>query len=425
MPEPMVLGYLTNQYGRASDTFIRQEVRQLRKLGHTVITFSIRRPEPEHLVSDEVRTEQAQTTYILDAGLLRLGLAFVTCTMLRPLRMARTVFLARKTCAPGLRAMLWQVFYVIEAAYLARRIESLGLEHVHDHIAMNSASVCMFAALLSDITWSMTVHGPHDFVEPKRWALCEKMQSAAFSVFISEFGRSQGMWHAPSAVWAKLHVIRCGLDETFLGTGPAELPQAPRLVFVGRLTPEKGAVLLIEAAAILKRKGVRVELVLIGDGPSRTDIEQTIARHRLQDAVTLLGWQGSTRVREEIRASRALVLPSFAEGLPIVLMEALALRRPVLSTFVAGIPELVQPGISGFLVPPGSVNDLAEAMSTVVTASVGELSEMGRRGAARVAERHDAVENARQLEGMLWRTVNGRRQAIAVGSSPTAPTELL
>lgn len=425
MPEPMVLGYLTNQYGRASDTFIRQEVRQLRKLGHTVITFSIRRPEPEHLVSDEVRTEQAQTTYILDAGLLRLGLAFVTCTMLRPLRMARTVSLARKTCAPGLRAMLWQVFYVIEAAYLARRIESLGLEHVHDHIAMNSASVCMFAALLSDITWSMTVHGPHDFIEPQRWALSDKMQSAAFSVFISEFGRSQGMWHAPSSVWAKLHVIRCGLDETFLGTEPAELPQAARLVFVGRLTPEKGAVLLIEAAAILKRKGVRVELVLIGDGPSRTDIEQTIARHRLQDAVTLLGWQGSTRVREEIRASRALVLPSFAEGLPIVLMEALALRRPVLSTFVAGIPELVQPGISGFLVPPGSVNDLAEAMNTVVTASVGELSEMGRRGAARVAERHDAVENARQLEGLLWRTVNGRRQAIAAGSSPTAPTELL
>jgi colanic acid/amylovoran biosynthesis glycosyltransferase len=425
MPEPMVLGYLTNQYGRASDTFIRQEVHQLRKLGHTVVTFSIRRPEPEHLVSDEVRTEQARTVYILDAGPLSLGLAFVTCAILHPLRMARTVSLARKTCAPGLRAMLWQVFYIVEAAYLARRIESLRVEHLHDHIAMNSATVCMFAALLSDVTWSLTVHGPHDFIEPKRWAFAEKVESAAFSVFISEFGRSQGMWHAPSSVWEKLHVIRCGLDETFLGIEPTELPQAPRLVFVGRLAPEKGAVLLIEAAAILMRRGVRVELVLIGDGPSRPDIEQTIARHRLQDNISLLGWQGSTRIREEIQASRALVLPSFAEGLPIVLMEALALHRPVLSTFVAGIPELVQPGISGFLVPPGSVNDLAEAMNAVVTAPVGELSEMGRRGAARVAERHNAVENARQLEGLLWQAVGRDRRAIAVGSSPAARTKLL
>jgi colanic acid/amylovoran biosynthesis glycosyltransferase len=425
MPKPMVLGYLTNHYGRASDTFIRQEVRQLRKLGHTVFTFSIRRPGREHAVSDEVRTEQAKTDYILEAGPLNLGLAVLVCTMRHPLRMARTVALAWKTCAPGLRTFVWQVFYLVEASYLARRIESLGVEHVHNHIAMNSASVCMLAAVLSGVTWSMTVHGPHDLIEPLRWALPEKLESSAFSVFIAEFGRSQGMWHVPPSVWPKLHVVRCGLDETFLRSAPISIPQTPRLVCVGRLSPEKGVVLLVEAAAKLKRDGVRVELVLIGDGPSRPDIEQSVARHGLAEAVTLAGWLGSERVREEILGSRAVVSASFAEGLPIVLMEALALHRPVVSTYVAGIPELVQPGINGFLVPPGSVDDLAEAMRAVVGAPIDQLAEMGRRGAARVADRHDAAANARQLEALLWKAVNSRRRESATRGSLTAPVDPL
>lgn len=406
----MVLGYVTNQYGRASDTFIRQEVRQLRKLGHTVVTFSARRPEPEQALNEEVRNEQARTDYILEAGALKLGLALLACTVCHPLRVARSLALAWRTCPPGVKTALWQLFYLVEAMYLACRIESLGIQHVHNHIAMNSASVCMLAALLSDVTWSMTVHGPHDLIEPMRWALSEKLQSSAFSVFIAEFGRSQAMSMVSPRVWRKLHVVRCGLDETFLGPALTSIPQAPRLVFVGRLSPEKGVLLLIEAVAKLIRSGVRVELMLIGDGPSRPDIEQAVTRHGLTDVVKLLGWCGSEQVREEILGSRALVLPSFAEGLPIVLMEALALHRPVVSTYVAGIPELVQPGINGFLVPPGSVDALAEAMRAVVDASTEQLAEMGRRGAARVAEQHNAAANIRQLEALLCHAVGNRRR---------------
>lgn len=417
MPEPMVLGYLTNLYGRASDTFIRQEVRQLRNLGHTVLTFSIRRPEPEHEVSDEVCKEQASTDYILKAGPFRLGMAILSCTIRRPLRMIRTIARAWKTCAPGLRAAIWQLFYLIEATYLARRIMSSGIEHIHNHIATNSATVCMLSAELSGISWSMTVHGPHDFVEPARWALREKLESSVFTVFVADFGRSQGMWHVAPPFWSKLHVIRCGLDESFLDLAPTPVPQAPRLLFIGRLSPEKGVVLLVEAAAKLVHAGIRVELVLIGDGPSRRDIEQAVSRHGLHDLVTLLGWQGSERVRKEIVDCRALVLPSFAEGLPIVLMEALALHRPVVSTYVAGIPELVQPGINGLLVPPGSVDDLAEAMRTVLAAPADRLAEMGRRGAALVAARHNAAANVRRLEALMWRVVNDNRQRSSVAES--------
>ena len=411
MVEPMRLGYLTSQYGRASDTFIRQEVAQLRNLGHTVITFSIRRPEADHVVSDEIHNEQVRTHYILETGPIKLGLSAVASIVRHPFRTARAVTLAYEICAPGFKAILWQALYFIEATYLARKIELLGIEHMHNHIAHNSASVCMIAAVLSDVTWSMTVHGPHDFVDPERWALSQKLESAAFSIFIAEFGRSQAMWHTRTSVWPKLQIVRCGLDETFLHHEQMPPPHAPRILFVGRLSPEKGVLLLIDAMVKLKRDNLPIDLVLIGDGPSRSDIEQSVARHSLAGAVTLLGWCSSERVREEILASRALVLPSFAEGLPIVLMEALALHRPVISTYVAGIPELVKPGVNGFLAPPGSLDELADAMRRIVSASIEELAAMGQHGAELVAKMHNSATNTRQLEALLWSVVGTTREA--------------
>ncbi len=405
----MILGYLTSQYGRASDTFIRQEVGQLRQRGHTVHTFSTRRPEAEHNVSDEVRAEQAATDYILDAGPPALLAAFVLCSCSHPVRMARAAALAWRTRSPGLKTTLLQWIYLVEAAYLARRIAQRRIGHLHNHIGMNSATVAMLAAVLADVTWSMTVHGPHDFVEPMRWALPEKMRRAAFTVFIAEFGRSQGMMLTPPDVWPRLHVVRCGLDGSFLDQQATPVPVESRLVFVGRLSPEKGAVLLVEALGRLRQEGVRVELTMIGDGPARSDIEAVVARHGLGEAVTLLGWQDSDRVRQEIVRSRALVLPSFAEGLPIVLMEALALHRPVVSTYVAGIPELVEPSVCGLLTPPGSVDELMAAIRIVITTTPDKLSGWGAAGALRVRQHHDAAANARQLEALLAQAIRERQ----------------
>lgn len=396
----MILAYLTNQYGRASDTFIRQEVRQLRRLGHSVHTFSTRRPDSEHNVSDDVRREQQSTDYLLDHPRKLLG-AFAACCLTRPGATLRAAAVAWRTRSPGLKALLWQLIYLVEAAYLARRLRELNVEHLHNHIAMNSASVAMLAATIAGIPWSMTVHGPHDFVEPYRWALPAKLADAALTVFIAEFGRSQGMLLSPPDVWPRFHVVRCGLDERFLGQPPSPIPESAHLVFVGRLSPEKGPLLLVEALARLRGEGVEATLTLIGDGPSRRDLEAALRRHGLGQAVTLLGWQASDRVRDEIRRARALVLPSFAEGLPIVIMEALALHRPVVSTYVAGIPELVEPGVCGLLTPPGSVDALVEAIRRVATASCDELAGWGAAGAQRVARFHDAAANARQLAGLF------------------------
>jgi glycosyltransferase involved in cell wall biosynthesis len=396
----MVLGYLTSQYGRAADTFIRQEVSGLRARGHQVFTFSIRRPD-DFVESDEVLRERAATTYVLAAPFTQLLGSVLSILLRDPGRTLRAAVLAWKTRRPGLKGALWQAFYFVEAAYLARCLSARGIEHVHNHIAMNSASVCMLAAVMAGIPWSMTVHGPHEFVEPATWALARKLQSAAFSVFVSEFARSQAMWHAPARAWARFHVVRCGLDASLLDRPATPVPEEPRFVFVGRLAPEKGVTVLMDAVARLASRGVSLQLVVIGDGPCRADMERAIARHGLHEVVKLLGWQASARVQEEIVASRALVLPSFAEGLPIVLMEALALHRPVVCTPIAGIPELVQQGVNGWLVPPGSVDALCGALHEVTRASPIELFEMGKAGARTVRERHDGAASVAALEALF------------------------
>jgi glycosyltransferase involved in cell wall biosynthesis len=391
----MILGYLTSQYGRASDTFVRQEVTQLRRLGHTIHTFSIRRPPVGHNVSEEVRSEQANTDYILESP-SAVALAVLALVVTQPLRMLRAIALAVRTCSPGIRAMVWQIIYLFEAAYLAQRLAQLGVQHLHNHIGMNSATVAMLAAELAGIPWSETVHG-HDMAEPSRWALPQKLAHASFTVFISDFGRSQGMMLTDPSIWPRLHVVRCGLDETFLEQPATPPPDAPQFVFVGRLAPEKGVLVLIDAIAALSREDVTIELTVIGDGPSRPSVEAAIAKNGLADKVILLGWQSSQRVRDEILRSRALVLPSFAEGLPIVIMEALALHRPVIATYVAGIPELVKPGKCGLLVPAGTPKPLAHAIREIALAAPDVLAAWGQEGADRVRQHHDAYQNVTRL----------------------------
>jgi glycosyltransferase involved in cell wall biosynthesis len=236
--------------------------------------------------------------------------------------------------------------------------------------------------------------------------LGEKIARAAFVVAVSEYGRSQLYRWSAYPDWHKIHVVHCGVDASFLTGEPPELADTARLVCVGRLAEQKGQLLLIEAASRLKRDGVRFEIILVGDGGMREEIESQIARHGLSEQVRITGWKTNTEVRDEILASRAMILPSFAEGLPVVVMEALALRRPVISTYVAGIPELVDVAKCGYLVPAGSVEELARAMKEVLGTSVEVLRAMGREGARRVAERHDACVEARKLS-RLFRALVG------------------
>jgi glycosyltransferase involved in cell wall biosynthesis len=394
------IAYLVNQYPLVSHSFIRREIRALESRGLQVERITIRRGAGE-LVDADDRQELARTRAILEAGAPALTLALLAAAASRPIGFLRALGCAVRLARRSGRGLTLHLVYLAEAALLCRWLAAAGVGHLHAHFGTNPAAVALLCRTLGGPPYSFTVHGPEEFDRPEALALREKIAGAAFAVAISDFGRSQLFRWARFEDWPRLHVVRCGLDRTFLGKADAAPPADPRLVCVARMSEQKGHLILLEAAGRLLREGRALEIDLIGDGPLRAEIECRVEALGLGGAVRLLGWQGAPEVRERIRAARALVLPSFAEGLPVVIMEAFALGRPVVATAVAGVPELVEAGVSGWLVPAGSTEALAAAMRSALDAPVDELRRLGSAGAARVAELHDADREAARLERLF------------------------
>ena len=392
----MRVAYLVNQYPRTSHSFIRREIHALEAQGVEVLRFSLR-PPSEELATEADRLELERTRIVLDEGVAGLSRAVLETAVGNPLAFARAVALAFRLGLRSDRGLLRHAAYLAEACALARWLRQAGADHVHAHFGTNPAAVALLCREVGGPAFSFTVHGPEEFDKPEFLGLREKVRGAAFAVTISSFGRSQLCRWTRYEDWPKLKVVRCGVGEDLLRATPTAVPVAPRLVCVARLNEQKGHLLLVEAAARLAADGLKFELVLAGDGPLRGEIEGAIARHGLDGEVKLAGWMSGAQVREAVVASRALVLPSFAEGLPVVVMEALALGRPVVTTAIAGIPELVESGVTGWLVPAGSVDALAAAMRAALEAAPARLAEMGRAGAALVARQHDAAKEARKL----------------------------
>jgi glycosyltransferase involved in cell wall biosynthesis len=414
----MRIAYLVNQYPHVSHSFIRREIVALEACGFHVERFSIR-PSGADLVDEADRAERDKTEVLLQRGVRRLALALLLTALIRPLRWLKAASAATRLGRRSERGVLRHVAYLAEACLLASRLRETAAQHLHAHFGTNSTTVALLTHLLCGIPYSFTVHGPEEFDRPEALSLGNKIAKAAFVVAISDYGRSQLYRWASPADWHKIHVVRCGVDEAFLDGERAHVPEAPRLVCVGRLCEQKGQMLLLEAAERIARAGVPFELTLAGDGPMRAAVEREIHRRRLKDCVRITGWLSNRQVREEIRMARVLVLPSFAEGLPVVIMEALALGRPVVSTYVAGIPELVQPGVNGWLVPAGNAAALADALAEALAVPASVLAKLGGAGAARVAAQHnsrtEAARLAEHLAGGLLPTAV--RQPYASSSS--------
>lgn len=208
---------------------------------------------------------------------------------------------------------------------------------------------------------------------------------------------------SPQSEWHKITVVHCGLDKKFFDQPTKSVPAAARLVCVGRLDENKAQILLVAAAGLLREQGVRCEIVLAGDGVMRKTIEDAIIKNDLQESITITGWVSGERVKSEIEAARALILPSLSENMPVVIMEAMALGRPIISTYIAGIPELVEPGNSGWLVPAGDEVALAEAMREALFAPISQLKEMGETGRRHIMDQHNALVEATKLKRLLER----------------------
>ncbi len=397
----MRIAYLINQYPQTSHSFIRREIEALEASGTEVLRFTIR-PVVDPLVDAGDEAERQKTRAVLSVGGPGLALSLLRMALTRPRRFARAAVEAFRFGRRSERGLPIHFIYLAEACVLTGWLDASKVEHVHAHFGTNSTTIATLCRVLGGPPYSFTVHGPDEFDSPRAHWLAEKVRLASFVLAISDFTRSQLYRWADFADWSKIHVVRCGLDPSYLdGSGPLPPGSSRRLLCVGRLAEQKGQLLLVEAAGLLRDRGVDFELVLVGDGPLRGPIERLIDRLRLGDRVRLTGWMSKPEVRQALIESRAMVLPSFAEGLPVVFMEALALGRPVITTNVSGIPELVIPGESGWLVTPGTVDELVEVMAEALAASPEELERMGRVGSARVARRHDATIEAAKISQLI------------------------
>lgn len=398
-PAPTV-AYLVNQYPKVSHSFIRREILALERRGLTVLRFAMRGwNAPVADLEDE--RERARTRYLLAGGISHLLGAALRVLVTAPLPFARALALAWRMGDRADRPRAYHLAYLAEACLLLGWLRKAAASHVHAHFGTNGAEVAMLVEALGGPSYSFTVHGPEEFDKAGTLGLRVKIDRSKFVAAISSYGRSQLYRWAPIASWPKIQVVHCGIESAFHEGVGRPFPSAARLVCVGRLCEQKGQLLLLEAAHRLARRGIAFELVLAGDGEMRLELESAIARLGLHESVRITGWISSAQVREEILAARALVLASFAEGLPVVLMEALVLGRPVVTTFVAGIPELVVDGESGWLVPAGDVDALAGAMEACLGTAPERLSEMGRRGRVRTLERHDIDATAARLEALF------------------------
>lgn len=394
----MRVAYLVNHYPSVSHSFIRREIHALESLGVEVLRFSIR---PPGICPDASDQSEAEKTHVLLARPLGLLLDFLVLLVSNPVGVSLAAWHACLLSVKADRGRVAHIGYLLEACRLCRALKTSGTKHIHAHFGTNPPAVALLCSKLSDVTFSFTVHGPEEFDRPIALKLQRKMDAASFVVAISSYGRSQLMRWCPRSDWRKISVVRCGVDDSYLTHSAAQIDGSNVLVCVGRLCEQKGQLLLLDAMRALLDSGVSARLVLAGDGDMRPVIEERIAELKLSEHVQITGWLSGAQVKEVLLSCRAMVLPSFAEGLPVVIMEALALQRPVITTYVAGIPELVENLHNGWLVPAGSSDLLSQAMTEALAISTEDAAVMGAAGRAAVSQKHSATDETKRLKTLF------------------------
>lgn len=392
------IAYILNTYPQPSHSFIRREIKGLERLGLTIERIAMRRSELE-LKDQQDQREQARTRYVLEAGAWALLMALLRQVAARPAAFLRALRAALKMGRASRVGWMRHLIYLAEACKVLEMVQAAGVDHMHAHFGTNASAVAMLVRLLGGPGYSFTVHGPEEFDAPAALSLKAKMEHAAFTVAISHYGRSQLCRWLDHAAWPRVKVVHCGIDpETF--SEPAPPPEEGlELVTIGRLAEQKGQLMLVSVVDRLRQKVPGLHLTVIGEGELRTPLTEAIAARGLEERITLAGWLTEAEVRAALARAHALILPSFAEGLPMVIMEAMASGRPVVSTYVAGIPELVQDGVTGWLAPAGDPAALVEAVQALARTPPDARARMRQAARTRVLERHDMYREAEKLAG--------------------------
>jgi glycosyltransferase involved in cell wall biosynthesis len=391
------MAYLISRYPAVSHTFILREMRQLREAGFDIRSASVNPPDRElaDMTPDEV--EETGSTYYLK----RHGLQGALLGHLWGWRHPRAYWRGLKAGLGfggwDLKRSLFGLFYFTEALMLARWMEQQGLQHLHVHFATAAANIALILKQMVPMTLSLTVHGPDEFYDVPGQKLIDKIEAADFLVCISRFARSQLMKLSPASAWGKFELCPLGVDVARYNPQRVVASDRPFTVLcVGRLTPAKGQHVLLEACARLRDCGHALRLVIVGTGPDEASLHASAKALGIQDMVTFTGAQNQEQVRAWYRDSDVFALPSFAEGVPVVLMEAMASGVPCITTRITGIPELIRDGIDGLLVTPSDVQELVERLAALQE-DADLRRELGEAGRSRVAQAYNLPLNVARL----------------------------
>ena len=388
------MAYLMSRYPAVSHTFFLNEIAELRRLGVEIHTASI---NPGQGLTEIDASEAAGTFYVKSSGK---GAALKCCL--------KTLFSRPGVAWRGLRAAFgvegvgaYSLFYFAEAMLLGEWMTARGLRHLHIHFGGPVATVGRLTALAWRFHYSMTIHGSDEFYDEERFHLREKVRDARFVVCISNFCRSQLMRLLPADDWGKLIVGRLGVDGGVFVPRPVRTVAMPvEVMCVGRLVAAKGQRVLLEACRGLLERGVSVRVTLVGDGEDAAGLRAYVQRSGMEHSVHFAGATSHAETQRLLAQADIFVLASFAEGVPVALMEAMASQLPCVSTYVAGIPELITSERDGLLVGAGDVEELAAAIERLAK-EAGLRARLGSAARERVVKDYNLHRNVERLAAIF------------------------
>jgi colanic acid/amylovoran biosynthesis glycosyltransferase len=404
------IAYLVSEYPALSHTFITREIAELEKHGHEVERVSVNLPKNAAATEGDYAEEFGRTFYLLREVPRRFPMAFARLMLTHPAGLMRSMALAARIALRLAHRPHVVAAWFAQAVVLADWMRSRSLGHVHNHFGNAAGFVALLAAETGAVDFSLSVHGPDIFSRVEEEMLALKIDRARFTRCISHYSRSQLCLLADRRVWRRIEIVRCGVDpEAFHPRHRSDGDAAfPRILCVGRMVAAKGQHVLLEASARLLDRGLLHHLTLVGTGPDEAALRDRAARLGIEDWVTFTGGLPPAGVKEQFADADLFVLPSFAEGIPVVLMEAMAMEIPVISTPVAGIPELVEHGKSGALVPPASVDALIGAIGDYIL-HPEKWRPYGETGRERVLVDYDQQANGEAMVRLFESQLAGQR----------------
>lgn len=396
------MAYIVSQYPALSMVWIIREIQQLRSLGFRINVISVNDAARASVGLTETELEEAAGTYYIKnhgiKGALRAHLKTLKENPKGYLRGWRRSLQLGKL---DLRAQIFNLMYFTEALMAGVWMKEKEFTHLHAHLGSQAATIGLFTKEVFGNGFSITVHGPDEFYNAPGQYLTEKVATADFICTISSFARSQLMKLSAYEHWHKIEVSRLGVNpEDFAPRDAGKSADAFEVVCVGRLTPAKGQHILVDAMRLLVEQGRKVRLRLVGDGEDREALERHVDSLGLHEQVVFEGAVNQDRIRDLYAGANAFAIPSFAEGIPVVLMEAMSMEIPCVTTRITGIPELIRDGVDGLLTTPSDVNEFAEAIARLMDddALCATLAKNGRK---RVLEHYHLEHNVDRLAGIF------------------------